>query len=55
MGSFIPFATDGFGNYYGIEFNEGTATAIAFYEAEDGVISFVCNEFREIIQALGLK
>ena len=55
MKSVLPFATDGFGNYYGIKFNEGFPTAIVFYEAENGKISFVCNEFREIIQALGLE
>lgn len=52
---FIPFATDGFGNYYGIVFREKTPEFIAYYNAENGDVSFVCKEFKEIKQALGLS
>lgn len=55
MESILPFATDGFGNYYGIKFDEGFPAEIVFYEAEKGRISFVCNKFKDIIQALGLE
>lgn len=55
MNRFIPFATDGFGNYYGIVFNKKQPESVAFYKAESGEILFVCKEFKEIIQALDLE
>lgn len=55
MDGFIPFATDGFGNYYGIVFKEKRPEFIAFYNAESGEVSFVCKEFKEINQALDLE
>jgi len=55
MAGFIPFATDGFGNYYGIVFKEKQPEFIAYYNAENGNISFVCKEFKEIKQALDLE
>lgn len=55
MDGFIPFATDGFGNYYGIVFREKKPEFIAYYNAENGDVSFVCKEFKEIKQALDLE
>lgn len=55
MDGFIPFATDGFGNYYGIVFKEKKPQFIAFYNAETGEVSYVCKEFKEIKQALDLE
>lgn len=52
---FIPFATDGFGNYYGIVFRDKQPQFIAFYNAESGKVSYVCKEFKEIKQALDLE
>lgn len=50
--TFIPFATDGFGNYYGLCYNNGFLSSVGFYDSEKGEIQYVCNHFEQIIKAI---
>lgn len=52
--TFIPFAGDGFGNYYGLLYHEGVYEKIVFFNHETNEFSFVCYHFWELIEALNL-
>lgn len=52
---YIPFAMDGVGNFYCVEYITKKFKRIVFWNTEIDVISNVCDSFSDLLKAMNIK
>ena len=52
---YIPFAMDGVGNFYCVEYISKKLNHIVFWDMEIDMISNVCDSFGDLLEAMNIK